>query len=159
MLTVSDVMDTNPFSFSSNTTLQEAITHLCHERINGAPVVTDDGHIVGFISEHALLDILFDPRIRTTQISQYMPEEVHSVAESDSLMTAVHMFVLHGVQRLPVVKNGKLVGVLSRRDLLLHSMHQIEPLCEPFEEWVSGIMNPQEIASHQPGPFGNRSAC
>jgi tRNA nucleotidyltransferase (CCA-adding enzyme) len=136
MLTVSDIMQLKVVALRPESTLGEAITTLYECGISGAPVVIDDNRLVGIISELALLDVLFDPTLKGAPVADYMTKEVHSLAEGDSLTQAVHMIVLYGVQRLPVVRDGQLVGVVSRRDLLAQCSTLSEPLADPLDEMM-----------------------
>jgi CBS domain-containing protein len=49
------------------------------------------------------------------------------------------MFAMFGVRRLPVVENGRFIGVVTRRDLLAYSLHNPEPLSEPLVELIPAL--------------------
>lgn len=134
---VADIMQVNVVSVQPDTTLGSAIETLCRYRISGAPVVLPTGELVGIVSEYALMDVLFEPSLKQSPVSQSMTREVHTLAEDDSLTRVVHMFSLYGVRRLPVLRNGKLAGIVSRRDLLLLSAKLSEPIAEPLQELMS----------------------
>ena len=136
MPTISDIMHSEVVTLSPDTTLGDAITLLCEHSISGAPVVSDEGKLVGVISEFALMDVLFDPNLKNAKVSQYMTPEVHCLTEDDTLTEAVHMFAIYGVRRLPVVRNGKLIGIVSRRDLMQYSLKLKKPLAAPLQEFM-----------------------
>jgi CBS domain-containing protein len=68
-----------------------------------------------------------------------MTRDVHMVQPDESLSVAARMFTMYGVRRLPVVDNGILVGVVTRRDLLGHSLEHPEPLVEPLVELIPSL--------------------
>jgi CBS domain-containing protein len=127
-------MQRDVVSFRRETTLAEVIAALCERHVSGAPVVDEDGALIGIITEYALLDVLFDPSMKTAPVSKFMSEEVYSLSEDDSLTRAVHMFALYGARRLPVLRETKLVGIVTRRDLLEFCIGLDQPLAAPLEE-------------------------
>ncbi len=149
MLTVSDIMQKDVVTFRPETTLSEAIAVLCDRHISGAPVVSVDNRVVGVISELALMDVLFDMGLKKQKLAQYMSTEVHTISEKSSLTQAVHMFLLYRVRRLPVVCDGKLVGIVSRRDLLNLCEKLEEPLQAPLQELM-----PEFIPQSDDSPEG-----
>jgi CBS domain-containing protein len=117
-------------------TLCDAVKTLTDLQLSGAPVISPEGRLVGFIAEKALLDILFDPVARAATVSQYMSTPVHAVRPEDPLSKAARLFAMFGTRRLPVVEQGKLVGVVTRRDLLRYALHHAEPLEDPLVELI-----------------------
>jgi len=134
MFMVADIMQKDVVTFRPETTLGEAIAVLCDRHMSGAPVVSADNRIVGVISELALMDVLFDMELKSKELAPYMSTEVHTINEQSSLTQAVHMFYLYQVRRLPVVRDDKLVGIVSRRDLLTMCEKLEEPLAAPLQE-------------------------
>ncbi len=88
--------------------------------------------MVGFISEQNLMDVLCDPSVRSAPVSDYMSTGVYVVDSQDPISTAATMLAKYGVRRLPVVENGRFVGVVTRRDLLAYSLRNPEPLSDPL---------------------------
>lgn len=113
-----DVMQTQVVSLSPDDTLEEALRALLVHSISGAPVTDAENRVVGVISEFALMDLLFDPAIRSAHVADYMTDEVHTVDEDDPATKLAHIFALFRIRRLPVLRDGRLVGVVARRDLL-----------------------------------------
>jgi CBS domain-containing protein len=115
-------------------TVAEAIEFLTQHHIGGAPVVDADGQLVGMISELALIDVVFDPAVKNSSVVDYMTVELHSVSPSDLLSRAAQLFTLYDFRRLPVVENGKLVGIFTRRDLMNYALRTRAPLADPLVE-------------------------
>jgi CBS domain-containing protein len=120
-------------------TLTDAVRLLCDHRVSGAPVVSSEGEILGFISESVLMDVLFDQDARSARVQDYMVGGVHVVHPDDSIASAATMFALYELRRLPVVENGELVGVLTRRDLLQYALDGAEPFRDPIVELIPAL--------------------
>jgi CBS domain-containing protein len=118
------------------TTLAEAVEVLTQHRIDGAPVVSPDGTLIGVVSEQDLIDVVFDSAARHAPVSQYMTPDVQCVQPGDPLSRAAKSFALHALRRLPVVEDGKLVGMVNCRDLMNHSLRSNELLTEPLLELI-----------------------
>ena len=118
MTMVREIMSTSLWTLGPETTLGEAIELLAEHKCSGAPVVAD-GKLVGMISELELFDVLFDPTLRDAPVSEFMSKQVWTITDTDTLGHAAHMFALNGIRRLPVLRDGQLVGLISRRDVLL----------------------------------------
>ena len=123
----------------SSQTLVEAARILVKHNISGAPVVDKKGGLVGMLSEkdlfHALYpnvkDILLDVRLwlgkekikhrlaakRNIPVAELMTKKVLAIADTDEILKAGSIMLTSKIHRLPVVKNKKLVGLVSRRDI------------------------------------------
>jgi CBS domain-containing protein len=123
-------------SIRPDATLTDAVKVLTKHHLSGAPVVSTDGQVVGFISEPNLMDVLFDEEVRARKVSEYMSDEVQMVHIDDSISVAANMFAMYGFRRLPVVDNGRLIGVVTRRDLLAHSLVSPATFAEPLLELI-----------------------
>jgi len=134
MLLVSEIMQKEVVTFRPETTLGEAVAVLCERNISEAPVLSADNRVVGVISELTLMDVLFDFDLKNQTLARVMSVDAHTIDAQSSLTQAVHMFLLYGVRQLPVVCDGKLVGTVSRHDLLALCEKLDEPLATPLQE-------------------------
>jgi CBS domain-containing protein len=137
MYQVKDAMKKNVVSIVPNATVEEAIRTLLEHQISGAPVIDKEGKLVGIISQFQLLEVLYDPQIRTQRVQQIMTKDVLTIEDSALLGTAANLFVLHRIHRIPVLKSGRVVGVISRSDLLkyfLESGEKIEAFFDTLKE-------------------------
>jgi CBS domain-containing protein len=139
MALVMDIMSQPPATIPVDATVSEAVRRLTEQFVSSLPVVSPRGAVVGIISEMALLDILFDHEMRDAPVRDYMTPDVHVIPAEASVTNAAHMLALYGIRRLPVVKNGKIVGILSRRELLLHALESAEPISEPLSELIPSL--------------------
>jgi CBS domain-containing protein len=135
--TVASVMTKNPYTARPDTDFKTIVDLLAAKQISAVAVVTNDDVPVGVVSEADLLRKqevdgaeeehgLFTGketrrRLRKAaaiQAKDLMTAPVHAIAPDESLTFAARELARRGVRRLFVVDNGKLVGVVSRRDLL-----------------------------------------
>jgi CBS domain-containing protein len=136
MTTIREVMTSPAVAIHPETTLAEAVDFLIDHHIGSLPVVSDDDAVVGIISELALIDVVFDAAVRNAPVSQYMTREVHVVQADEPLTQAAKMFALYSFRRLPVIEDGTLVGVISRRDLMSYALHTGATLREPLLDLI-----------------------
>lgn len=139
MPVIRDIMSKIVVSIRPEATLMDAVKTLTKHHISGVPVVTNKGDVVGFISESNLMDVLFDLSVREAKVADYMIKAVHVVDSHDPISSAARMLALYGIRRLPVVENGRFVGVLTRRDLLAYASQNDEPLVEPLLELIPAL--------------------
>ncbi|ERP92481.1 hypothetical protein Q670_09900 [Alcanivorax sp. P2S70] len=118
---VADYMSRRVITVSPKQTVHEAIAILLENRISGAPVVDDKGALVGMFSESDCLKGALEATYHGTEIglvSDYMTVDLQTVTGKTSILDAAEIFLADHRRRLPVVEDGKLVGQISRHDLL-----------------------------------------
>jgi len=124
MLTAKSVMNEQVVTVAPSDTLRTTIELLAERHISGVPVVDETHRVVGIISEVALFDVLFDRSLLDAPVADFMTRRVETVREDDPLHVLAHLFALHGIRRLPVVRDDRLVGMVTRRDLLRTCLDQ-----------------------------------
>src|SRR3954468_19258765 len=129
-------MNKNVAAVGPEWTVEETIQFLTQHHIGGSPVVNPEGRLVGMISELALIDVVFDRFLKDLPISKYMNTELQVLGPDESLARAAQLFALYLFRRLPIVENGKLVGIISRRDLMNFSLRTNHALEDP----LAGLM-------------------
>jgi CBS domain-containing protein len=112
MIPVKDVMTTSVISFREDTPVEEIASALSKRRITGAPVVTPEGFVVGIVSE---VDV-FAKSGRTAR--DIMSPHVISITEDTGIDQAARLLAGERIRRLPVLREGRLVGLVSRSDVL-----------------------------------------
>ena len=138
MYQVHNVMNENVLTVSRDATVDEAIRCLIENHMSGMPVVDGDGRLVGFISEFQLLETLYAPEIRELPIRDVMTRDVLTVTPSTMLSNAIGLMVVHRIRRLPVVDGDRIVGVVSRHDLLRYTQEAGDKLAEYLDE-IKGL--------------------
>jgi CBS domain-containing protein len=106
----------------------EASQMLSTRRISGAPVVDDTGNLAGILSDtdciRALIKFGFDPDWRGL-VSEFMSPKVETVDIDDSILDVAQRFVQIRYRRYPVMEDNRVVGVVSRADVL-RALEKIE---------------------------------
>jgi CBS-domain-containing membrane protein len=118
MLTARDIMSQSLVTIGPEAKIQEAIETLMRKKISGLPVVDVNDQLVGIITEFALLAMAYDVEVRQEQVRKHMTTEVIAVHPDDPLSKIADTCIIHRVRRVPVVEAGRLVGLISRRDVL-----------------------------------------
>ncbi|MHA6494087.1 CBS domain-containing protein [Pseudomonas borbori] len=118
---VRDYMTRRLVTFRAETDLFTAIHHLLEHRISGAPVVDDCGRLVGLLSEgdclHGILSGAYFESAGGT-VGNYMTHEVETITPEADIIEVSQRFLQGRRRRIPVVEDGRLIGQISRHDVL-----------------------------------------
>lgn len=120
-LLVKDYMIGDHLAFSPSTNLLRAVHKLLEHGLSGAPVVDENNRLIGFISEKDCLKAALDAsyfRREEGSVQDFMSKDVVSVAADSNLIEAIQIFVSKNFRCLPVVEGSRLVGQISRQDIL-----------------------------------------
>ena len=117
-ITAGDIMTTSVVTVTPRTTVFAAIHLLLEESISGMPVVDDNGDLAGILTEKDLLVADHMLSADEVEVSFIMVHDVVSVNEDATLSDVARLLVNRGFKRVPVLNNGKLVGLIARRDVL-----------------------------------------
>jgi CBS domain-containing protein len=118
---VSDYMATKLITFTPETSVVEAMGVLLDKRISGAPVVDSHGGLVGVLSEVDVLAVVIQDSYYNEDagiVADYMKSDIDTVDPDSDIYALAERFHQEHRRRYPVVKNGRLVGQISRRDVL-----------------------------------------
>lgn len=119
--TIADIMATELVTFQPDQNIHQAIKTLLEKRISGAPVVDDSGKLVGILSRKDCLRVAFSSRYhdgRDGQVRDYMVSEVKTLDAGLDITSAVQLFLGASFRRFPVLREGELVGLVCRHDIL-----------------------------------------
>ena len=146
MATVGEIMERDPVAVSPDDDVESVIRVLREHELPGVPVVDGDGRIAGIVTEADLvlrdeqadlhlphhIDLMggviwlesmkhFEDRLRkafASRVSDMMTPDPITVAPDTPVQDAARIISQHGHNRLPVVDDGRLVGVVTRLDVL-----------------------------------------
>ncbi len=116
-----DIMVTKLVTLAPSVDVFDAIALLLKHKISGAPVVDEQGGFVGVFSEKDCLSLLVAAvyeQLPNTKIAGFVETDARTVDETADLLSIAQIFLSTSFRRLPVVRDGKLVGQISRRDVL-----------------------------------------
>lgn len=118
---VRDYMSTKLVTFRPDMEVMQAVHTLVEKGISGAPVLDQDGHLVGMLSQRDCLSIALIAAQDTCvagPVAQFMSTKPVTVDPDTNLTQLATMFTTAPFRRYPVVENGRLVGQISRSDVL-----------------------------------------
>ena len=136
---VRDAMTENPRSIGSSASVVEAARLMREGHIGSLPI-TDDDQLVGMITDRDITTRVVaeaaDPQ--TTSVGDVYSRDLISVEPDKDLEEAVKLMARHQVRRLPVVENGRLVGIVAQADIALSETENktgelVEAISEPSE--------------------------
>ncbi len=120
-LKVEDYMDRQAVKFSPEMSLSAALDKVIKSKHLGGPVVDEEGKVIGFLSEQDLLEELIKVAYSSQEthiVSDCMYKEVLSVSPEMGIIELADMMKVGKPKAYPVVENGKLLGLITRRDVL-----------------------------------------
>jgi CBS domain-containing protein len=107
-----DIMTREVITASPALPVKELAMLLVKNQISGVPVADEHGNIIGLVSE---ADIIAK---KGKHVEAIMSRQVFSVSEEASIEEIAQLMTTHRIKRLPVMKDGKLLGIVSRADIV-----------------------------------------
>ena len=123
-----DIMTRKVYTIRSDASAQEAAQLLDQHRISGLPVVDESNDIIGIVTE---ADIISKVDKEGLRVSDIMSTEVISVNEETAASEIALLLTERKIKRVPVVQDGKLVGIVSRADIV-HAVAQGNLIIRPW---------------------------
>lgn len=154
---VGDVMTRKVISVATNDTIVKAVRLMLQNRISGLPVVNTAGKLAGIVTEGDFLrrgeigtqrqrpkwlEFLIGPgrlaeeyvHASGRKVEEVMTPDPVTVTEDDALETVVELMERRHIKRLPVLRDGEMVGIVSRANL----MHALASLARDAQATASG---------------------
>jgi CBS domain-containing protein len=148
IMQVSDVMTRHVISIGADESILKAARIMLQNDISGLPVVDTAGRLIGMLTEGDFLrrtelgtqrrrpkwlEFLVGPgrladefvHASGRKVEEVMTDAPYTVLEDDSLEKAVELMEQHRIKRLPVLRNGEMVGIVSRSNLM-HALIALE---------------------------------
>ncbi|CAB3825790.1 MAG: CBS domain-containing protein [Achromobacter sp.] len=148
----SELMTPNPYCVNARTPVSHIMRAMVEREISAVMVLGDDGTLIGLVSEGDLvrrqdsahqkkldhwlallaegealnLEFLHSLQLSERSAASVMSSPVITVEESAPLSRIADLLLKHAIKRVPVTREGKLVGVVSRRDILRALLAQEE---------------------------------
>ena len=135
-----DIMTTNVVTVSPETDIAEAVRLMLDRQISGVPVIDDSGRLIGILTEGDLMrraelvtgrqswwiNPISSPeqeakayvKAHGLKVKDVMTKEVVTINEQEPLDRIAMVFEERGIKRTPVMRSGKIVGIVSRANLL-----------------------------------------
>jgi CBS domain-containing protein len=143
---IKDVMSQQIVSIGADASVLDAVQLMLQHKISGLPVIDASGNLQGVVTEGDFLrrvetgtqrkrarwiEFLMGPGrlaseyVHTSggKVSEVMTPDVHTVTEDSPLEEAVHLMERHRIKRVPVMRDGKVVGIVTRSNLMRALVH------------------------------------
>jgi CBS domain-containing protein len=138
---VGDFMTTEVVTIHPDSRVRDAARLMLERKISGLPVVDTSNHLVGIVTEHDLLrrrpdgpgskpphwlQLMIEPakitnesvRFQEAKVEEVMTRDPLTITKDTPIELACRLITKRGVKRLPVVRDGQLVGIVARADLV-----------------------------------------
>lgn len=125
---VKDYMSSNIVSFKPEDNVIEALRQLLKAGRSGAPVIDNQGTLVGMLSEiDCLKEALMDGYYQSAsdRVADHMTTKVDTVKADDDILVLAELFT-KGRRRIPVLDGTRLVGIISRQDFARSMIYSID---------------------------------
>jgi len=120
-ITIADYMTKNLLTLKKETSVLEAIKTTLSHKVTSAPVVDDEGKLIGMFSEKDAMKVILDSaynRGMSGTVGEFMSTDIVTVDANASIVDLAERFQETSVRSFPVFNNNKLTGVVSRTDVL-----------------------------------------
>lgn len=131
-----EIMTRDVISIQDEATIEEAARLLARNRISGVPVVNAGGLLMGLVTEHDLISK------QGRSVSEIMSKGVITVSPDTEVEQVQHLLTNQRIRRVPVVEDGKVVGIVSRSDLVRQIA--MRWVCSVCGDSVRGMEPPQQ---------------
>ncbi len=123
---IKDIMIRDVTSVLATCKLVDLISILSRRKITGLPVVNNNQEVVGYISLHDIIDSILSEFIQLSKslkeysqrpIEEFMRKNIVTIDEDDNEVLASDLLIRNKIQRLPVLRDGKLMGIITLTDI------------------------------------------
>ena len=101
-----------------DTDLKEATRILVENKVSGMPVIDEEGKVIGMISEKDILNFIFSGNFDSTTVKEAMTSHIVSFSPDTDIEKISLVMGERQIRRVPILENGKLVGIISRRSII-----------------------------------------
>ena len=118
MFHASEIMNTDIVTVDADDTIDRAMSLMLQYRITGLVVVDAEQHLLGVLSDYDLIDIVYDVHVEGHKVADHMTRDVVHVEATASWTDVADLLRENKIRRLPVTHEEKLVGIITRHDLM-----------------------------------------
>lgn len=122
---ITAIMTTDVITVKKETPIYDAIEILLENDITGLPVVNEDMELVGIITEKDILKLLSELENDLTVVEDFMTRNVVSFDQQEDLIAVCECLIENHFRRIPIVSQGKLTGIISRKDIIKYILEPI----------------------------------
>lgn len=115
---VDEIMERNVITVHHTESWEDALEVMLKKRVGGCPIVDDENRVVGIITERDMVKYLANQTRLDGYVSEYMTTDVVTIESSSSIEEAMKTMISNRFRRLPIVKDGVLIGLITAMDIL-----------------------------------------
>jgi len=124
---VKDYMSHSLITFKKDDPVINVIEALMKHKISGAPVVNERNELIGVISDDECMKQISENRyynipIGDKHVEEFMKTDVPTIDKNVNIFDCASLFHKHNCRRFPIIEDGKLIGQISRKDILYAAM-------------------------------------
>ncbi len=120
-----EIMTKEVITVTEHTPIFQAVELLWKNNITGVPVVEDDMILVGVLTEKDVLRLFWaDEDQKNEPVSSFMTQPAVQFDENDTLASVCECLMNYSLRRVPVTSQGKVVGIISRADMIGYILQQ-----------------------------------
>ena len=130
MLQTKDIMTKGAVCVRKYTPVSEVIQVLVNNGITGVPVIEEDMSLVGILSEQDVLRLIHTyKQERNRTADEFMTQPAISFDENEYLLDICYRLRDSSIRRVPITSNGKVIGIVSRADIIRYILHLLQEPC------------------------------
>lgn len=116
--TARDIMTPTVIAAKADMAVSDIVRLLLRWHISGVPIVDDEGKLTGIITEHDVVNFMISGQAASATAGEIMTKEVETYTPDMPVAEIVTHFASRRIRRIPVVESGKVIGIISRRDII-----------------------------------------
>ena len=124
-----DIMTSRLVTLDPEMDVFKAIELLVKHKISGAPVIDKNRGLLGMFTEKSCLEVMVAAAydgLPANEVGSFMSEPADTIGVDTGMLGMAHIFLNKQTRRLPVLQDGKLVGQVSRRDLIAATIKLVQ---------------------------------
>lgn len=127
MLKAKDIMKTDVLAVARDTDIYEAIQVMVQNNVTGLPVIDADRTLVGIVTEKDVLRLLYENEDHPGRVEDFMTEPVVAFDQEVGIDAIADGLAANHFRRVPILHDGRLAGIISRKDVIRHIKEQWLP--------------------------------
>ena len=120
MVKAKAIMTTSVVAVTKDTDIYQAIRTMVANDVTGLPVVAEDQTLVGVVTEKDVLSLLYNIADHPGTVEDFMTRDVVAFDHDDDLLDIAERLGVNDFRRVPILEHGKLIGIVSRKDVIRH---------------------------------------
>lgn len=128
------------FTIDKSASIFEAANKLTENNIGAMPVTDSKGNVIGIISERDISRYLSNDNIdRDNKITRIMSKDIISCDLEVSVSELMETMTNKKIRHMPIIKNNKLLGIVSIGDVVNHIIHKYEVENDALRNYINGF--------------------